>query len=55
MKPVCSICSATNRQYLYVSEAKRRGVPKGWVRTLEKVYGLASLAVPELEEVCWRL
>jgi Fungal Zn(2)-Cys(6) binuclear cluster domain./Fungal specific transcription factor domain. len=48
-QPVCSICQSANRSCTYQKGGGRRGLPSGYVRSLEIVLGLISQYVPNSE------
>ena len=48
--PTCSNCQAAARECLYSSETKRRGLPEGWVRALEKFWAVAILRTPGIDK-----
>lgn len=48
-KPQCSTCRIASRECLYSKESRKRGLPEGWVRCLEKTWALAFICVPGLE------
>ena len=49
--PICSACRISGRDCSYDASSNRRGLPEGWVKTLEKLWALACLAIPELDSV----
>jgi len=49
-KPACSTCIANGRECSYDANVKKRGLPEGYVRGLEKLWGLAIRDVDEVEE-----
>lgn len=48
-QPVCSICRSANRSCTYQKGGSRRGLPSGYVRSLEIVLGLMFQHVPNSE------
>lgn len=48
-QPVCSICLTANRACTYQNGGGRRGLPSGYVRSLEVVLGLVFQHVPNSE------
>jgi hypothetical protein len=40
-KPTCSTCLTNGRECSYDANVKKRGLPEGYVRGLEKLWGLA--------------
>lgn len=54
-KPQCSTCKVAKRACLYTSETKRRGLPEGWVKALERLYAFAMQCIPDLEATILRL
>lgn len=48
-QPVCSICRSANRSCTYQKGGSRRGLPSGYVRSLEIVLGLIFQHVPNSE------
>ncbi|KAL2065508.1 hypothetical protein VTL71DRAFT_3178 [Oculimacula yallundae] len=49
-KPACSTCIANGRECTYDANVKKRGLPEGYVRGLEKLWGLAIRDVDEVED-----
>jgi hypothetical protein len=49
-KPACSTCVTNDRQCSYVANVKKRGLPEGYVRGLEKLWGLAIREVRGVED-----
>ncbi|CAL3967980.1 unnamed protein product [Diplocarpon coronariae] len=49
-KPSCSTCTANGRECSYDANVKKRGLPEGYVRGLEKLWGLAIRDVDEVED-----
>lgn len=49
-KPSCSTCTANGRQCAYDTNVKKRGLPEGYVRGLEKLWGLAIREVQGVED-----
>ena len=50
-RPICSTCRQAERPCQYSGQPKRRGLPEGWVKALEKLWSLSMLAIPQLESV----
>lgn len=48
--PRCSNCQAAGRDCVYSSESRKRGLPEGWVRALEKFWALAILHAPGIDQ-----
>lgn len=48
-KPQCSTCAALNKECSYDQNVKKRGLPEGYVRGLEKLWGLGFSQITELE------
>lgn len=48
-QPTCSICSSANRTCTYETGGGRRGLPSGYVRSLEVLLGLVIQHVPNSE------
>lgn len=49
-KPVCSTCAAQDLACSYDPATKKRGLPEGYVRGLEKLWGLSIREVEGLED-----
>ncbi|EHL01351.1 putative Quinic acid utilization activator [Glarea lozoyensis 74030] len=49
-KPACSTCVANGRACSYDANVKKRGLPEGYVRGLEKLWGLAIRDVDKIED-----
>lgn len=49
-KPSCGTCTANGRACSYDANVKKRGLPEGYVRGLEKLWGLAIRDVGEIED-----
>jgi hypothetical protein len=49
-RPACSSCTAAARPCSYNTESKKRGLPEGLVRGLEKLWALAIRHIPEVED-----
>jgi hypothetical protein len=49
-KPACSACTTNGRQCSYDANVKKRGLPEGYVRGLEKLWGLAIKEVEGVED-----
>lgn len=54
-QPVCSICSQANRACTYETGGGRRGLPSGYVRSLEIFLGLMLKHVPNSESTMHNL
>jgi Fungal Zn(2)-Cys(6) binuclear cluster domain len=50
IQPKCSNCQLSGRQCDYSSETKKRGLPEGWLRALEKFWAIAIQRAPGLED-----
>jgi len=48
-KPACSTCLSNGRECSYDANVKKRGLPEGYVRGLEKLWGLAIRDVDDIE------
>lgn len=51
IQPVCSTCAALCRPCTYKSNPKKRGLPTGYIRTLELLWGLVFSKVQGSEDV----
>lgn len=51
IQPVCSTCAALCRPCTYKSNPKKRGLPTGYIRTLELLWGLVFSRVQGSEDV----
>lgn len=51
LKPSCTNCSTSNQPCIYEATTKKRGLPEGYVRGLEKLLTLCSQSVDGLEDV----
>lgn len=49
-KPKCENCTANGRECSYDTNVKKRGLPEGYVRGMEKLWGLAIKEVDDVEE-----
>jgi hypothetical protein len=49
-KPACSTCTLNGRACSYDANVKKRGLPEGYVRGLEKLWGLAIRDVDDIED-----
>lgn len=49
-KPACSTCVTNGRSCSYDANVKKRGLPEGYVRGLEKLWGLAIKEVDAVED-----
>lgn len=54
-RPTCATCKAAERCCTYNIETKKRGLPEGYVRALERLWGLATQLVPEIEDALLEL
>lgn len=54
-QPVCKICHAANRTCTYQTGGGRRGLPSGYVRSLEITLGLVLQTVPGSEGMVYTL
>lgn len=50
IQPICSTCQRQNRHCYYTPREKKRGLPTGYVRSLEILFGLLFHAVPVTEQ-----
>lgn len=48
-KPVCSTCAVGGHDCTYDPSIKKRGLPEGYVRGLEKLWGLTIREAPDVE------
>lgn len=48
-QPSCSNCLNSGRTCSYSTQPRKRGLPEGWVRSLEKVWALTILRHPQVE------
>ncbi|EAW07687.1 putative C6 transcription factor QutA [Aspergillus clavatus NRRL 1] len=51
VQPVCSTCASLCRPCTYKTNPKKRGLPTGYIRTLELLYGLIFCKIHGSEEV----
>jgi hypothetical protein len=51
LQPTCSTCTLLNRSCSYKSNPKKRGVPTGYIRTLELLWGIIFSEVKGSEHV----
>jgi hypothetical protein len=51
LQPTCSTCALLNRSCSYKSSPKKRGVPTGYIRTLELLWGIIFSEVKGSEHV----
>lgn len=51
MQPVCSTCASLCRPCTYKTNPKKRGLPTGYIRTLELLWGLVFCKIKGSEEV----
>ncbi|RDL31481.1 uncharacterized protein BP5553_09690 [Venustampulla echinocandica] len=49
-KPACSTCISNARTCSYDTNVKKRGLPEGYVRGLEKLWGVAIQGADDIEE-----
>ncbi|KAJ5561911.1 hypothetical protein N7461_000672 [Penicillium sp. DV-2018c] len=54
-RPVCSTCAAINRPCTYNVNPKKRGLPTGYLRSLELLWGLVFQRIQGSEDVIRRL
>ncbi|KAJ5489226.1 Quinic acid utilization activator [Penicillium diatomitis] len=50
-QPVCSTCASLGRQCTYKANPKKRGLPTGYIRSLELLWGLVFQKIPGSEDV----
>ncbi|KAL4924440.1 putative C6 transcription factor QutA [Aspergillus undulatus] len=50
-QPICSTCASLSRPCTYRANPKKRGLPTGYIRTLELLYGLIFTKIQGSEEV----
>ncbi|KAI9372497.1 fungal-specific transcription factor domain-containing protein [Aspergillus egyptiacus] len=50
-QPVCSTCASLSRPCTYRANPKKRGLPTGYIRTLELLWGLVFTKIQGSEEV----
>ncbi|KAH8703786.1 fungal-specific transcription factor domain-containing protein [Talaromyces proteolyticus] len=50
-QPVCSTCASLSRPCTYRANPKKRGIPTGYIRTLELLWGLVFRKIQGSEEV----
>ncbi|PYH95967.1 quinic acid utilization activator [Aspergillus ellipticus CBS 707.79] len=51
VQPVCSTCASLSRPCTYKANPKKRGLPTGYIRTLELLWGLVFTKIQGSEEV----
>ncbi|RAK97104.1 putative C6 transcription factor QutA [Aspergillus ibericus CBS 121593] len=51
IQPVCSTCASLSRPCTYKANPKKRGLPTGYIRTLELLWGLVFNKIQGSEEV----
>ncbi|PYI19400.1 quinic acid utilization activator [Aspergillus violaceofuscus CBS 115571] len=51
VQPVCSTCASLSRPCTYKANPKKRGLPTGYIRTLELLWGLVFNKIQGSEEV----
>ncbi|RDW64295.1 putative C6 transcription factor [Aspergillus mulundensis] len=51
LRPSCSACLASGQTCLYDPHAKKRGLPEGYVRGLEKLWALAICNIDGFEDI----
>ncbi|PWY89733.1 hypothetical protein BO70DRAFT_308071 [Aspergillus heteromorphus CBS 117.55] len=51
VQPVCSTCASLSRPCTYKANPKKRGLPTGYIRTLELLWGLIFTKIQGSEEV----
>ena len=49
-RPACTTCTTNGRACSYNANVKKRGLPEGYVRGLEKLWGLAIQEVEDVED-----
>ena len=49
-RPACSTCTTNGRACSYDANVKKRGLPEGYVRGLEKLWGLAIREIDTVED-----
>jgi hypothetical protein len=49
-RPACSTCITNGRACSYDANVKKRGLPEGYVRGLEKLWGLAIREIDTVED-----
>jgi hypothetical protein len=49
-RPACSTCTINGRACSYDANVKKRGLPEGYVRGLEKLWGLAIREIDTVED-----
>ncbi|KKK19480.1 hypothetical protein P175DRAFT_0453395 [Aspergillus ochraceoroseus IBT 24754] len=50
-QPICSTCASLSRPCTYKANPKKRGLPTGYIRTLEVLWGLVFTKIQGSEEV----
>ncbi|KAJ6119855.1 hypothetical protein N7523_004135 [Penicillium sp. IBT 18751x] len=51
LQPVCSTCASLSRPCTYKANPKKRGLPTGYIRSLELLWGLVFQKIQNSEEV----
>ncbi|GES59072.1 quinic acid utilization activator [Aspergillus terreus] len=51
VQPVCSTCASLSRPCTYKANPKKRGLPTGYIRTIELLWGLVFCKIQGSEEV----
>jgi hypothetical protein len=54
-QPTCVMCAAADVPCTYGSHTKKRGLPTGYVRLLENLWGLAFASIPGAEDAAMQL
>jgi hypothetical protein len=49
-RPACSTCTKNGRACSYDANVKKRGLPEGYVRGMEKLWGLAIREIDTVED-----
>lgn len=50
MKPSCTACRSAEKPCVYEATTKKRGLPEGYVRSLEKLLAIATQSIDGLED-----
>lgn len=51
LRPICTACASLGRQCCYGEAVKKRGLPEGYVRGLEKLLGMLLAGTSSLEDL----
>lgn len=51
LRPICTACASLGRQCYYGEAVKKRGLPEGYVRGLEKLLGMLLAGTSSLEDL----